>query len=111
MNYKLLDGIQFIKLEGSVLQSESVRIDRYFSEILASDSKNVIVDLTEANHISSAVLGQLVFIRKKLQKESGDIKLIITDEDLQELFDLTVLNKVFEIFQSTDRAIESYKLS
>ena len=109
MIYKLLDGIQIIKLEGSVLQSESIRIERYFSEIFASNFKNVVIDLTEAKHISSAVLGQMVFIKKKLVSQSGDIKLIITDDDILELFDLTMLNKVFQIFETHEQAIESYK--
>ena len=108
MEYKLLNGIQFIKMEGSILQSDSQRLERYFAQILSSDSKNVIIDLTEANHISSSVLGQMVFIKNKLKPHSGDLKIVVIDEDLLELFDLTMLNKVFEIYSSIEEAIDSY---
>jgi anti-sigma B factor antagonist len=108
MEYKLIEGIQLIKMEGSVLQSDSGRLDRYFSQIFSSDSKNVVIDLTDANHISSSVLGQIVFLKNKLKALSGDIRLVITDDDLLELFDLTMLNKVFEIYPNVDAAFDSY---
>lgn len=110
MEFKLIEGIQVIKMDGSVLQSDSGRLDRYFSQIFSSESKNVVIDLTDANHISSSVLGQIVFLKNKLKALSGDIRLVITDDDLLELFDLTMLNKVFEIFPTTEEAFKSYQV-
>lgn len=108
MEFKTLDKIHLIKLEGSVLQSDSQRIERYFFEIFSSENKNVIIDLSEANHISSSVLGQIVFMKNKLKHKSGDLKLVATDEDLLELFELTMLNKVFQIYSDLETAIESF---
>ena len=110
MEFKLIEGIQVIKMDGSVLQSDSGRLDRYFSQIFSSESKNVVIDLTDANHISSSVLGQIVFLKNKLKALSGDIRLVITDDDLLELFDLTMLNKVFEIFPTPEAAFKSYQV-
>lgn len=109
MEYKLVEGIQLIKMDGSILQSDSGRLDRYFSQIFSSESRKVVIDLTDANHISSSVLGQIVFLKNKLKALSGDIRLVITDDDLLELFDLTMLNKVFEIFPDIDAAFRSYQ--
>ncbi len=108
MEYKTLDKVHLIKLFGSVLQSDSGRIERYFTEIFSSENKNVIIDLSEANHISSSVLGQIVYMKNKLKPKNGDLRLVVFDEDLLELFELTMLNKVFQIFSSLDEAIDSY---
>ncbi|MEM7184246.1 MAG: STAS domain-containing protein [Spirochaetota bacterium] len=102
------NDINVFKLEGSILQDESEKLDLYFSELIESQENKIIVDMTDANHICSMVLGQMVFYKKKLNSNHGDIKLVIIDEDLLELFDITLLNRVFEIFSNLDEAVSAF---
>ena len=103
------NDINVFKLEGSILQDESEKLDLYFSELIESQENRIIVDMTDANHICSMVLGQMVFYKKKLNSNHGDIKLVIIDEDLLELFDITLLNRVFEIFSNVDEAVKAFQ--
>ncbi|MCB1157446.1 MAG: STAS domain-containing protein [Leptospiraceae bacterium] len=103
------NNIHVFRLEGSILQDEGEKLDLYFSELLGHAENQIVVDMTEANHICSMVLGQLVFYKKKVNALGGDIKLIITDEDLLELFDITLLNRVFEIYSNMDEAQSSFE--
>jgi len=54
-------------------------------------------------------LGILVSYKKKFTENSGNIKIVITDEDLLELFEITMLDKIFEIFQDLKSAEDAYK--
>jgi anti-sigma B factor antagonist len=103
------NNTHLFKLEGSILQTESEKLDLYFSELLETDETRIIIDMTEANHICSMVLGQIVYYKKKLSSIQGDIKLVIVDEDLLELFDITLLNRVFEIYSDVNDAYRSFE--
>lgn len=103
------NDINVFKLEGSILQDESEKLDLYFSDLIENQENRIIVDMTDANHICSMVLGQMVFYKKKLNSQQGDIKLVIIDEDLLELFDITLLNRVFEIYSNLEEALYAFQ--
>ncbi|MCB1193306.1 MAG: STAS domain-containing protein [Leptospiraceae bacterium] len=103
------ENIQILKLTGSVLQSEAEKFETFFKNSIEKKNTNIVVDLTEANHICSSILGQLVFYKNSVKSTSGDIKLVIVDEDLLELFEITLLNKVFHIYNNLEYAIRTYQ--
>ncbi len=98
-----------LKLTGSILESNIKDLNVKFEKMLAHSQKNVVVDFTEVNHICSMALGILVSYKKKFTENSGNIKIVITDEDLLELFEITMLDKIFEIFQDLKSAEDAYK--
>ena len=56
--------------------------------------------MINVKHICSSALGALVAIKRKIKDNEGDIKLVIVNENLLRLFQTTMLDKVFEIFDS-----------
>lgn len=102
------NNIHLFKLEGSILQSESEKLDLYFSELIDSYENKIIIDMTETTHVCSMVLGQIVYYKKKINANNGDIKLVIVDEDLLELFDITLLNRIFEIYSDVEEAYSAF---
>ncbi len=58
---------------------------------------NFIIDFSECNFIDSTGLGALVSIYKKCAEHSGNVKLISLKEEVKKLFELTRLDRVFEI--------------
>ncbi|MBE7411285.1 MAG: STAS domain-containing protein [Leptospiraceae bacterium] len=97
------------KLSGSILESNIKEIDSSLDALFAKSQKNIIVDLTDVNHICSMGLGILVAYKKKFNESSGDIKLIIYDDDLLELFEITMLDKIFNIYKDLESAERTYK--
>lgn len=72
--------------------------------------KKIILDLTKVHHICSTALGIFVATKRKLKPMNGDIKVIVVDEDLIQLFEITMLDKVFEIFPDLSAAMEGFQL-
>jgi len=60
------------------------------------------------DHLSSAALGALITIHNKLKARGGVLKLANIDPQIYEVFVITKLNKLFEIHESLDAAVESF---
>jgi len=59
-------------------------------------------------HICSSALGVLVAIKRKMKDKEGDIKMVVIDENLLKLFQTTMLDRVFEIFESQRECLNAF---
>ena len=58
---------------------------------------SVAVDFTLVNYLSSAALGKLITMNKRLKEKGCNLKLINMGENVIEIFEITRLNKFFVI--------------
>lgn len=103
--------INILTLKGSILQEDADQLEELLEKVSASESKNLIVDMIDVTHISSIAVGCLVQYKKRHADSNFDIKLVATDDDLLQLFEITMLDKVFSIFYSMDEAMQSFAVS
>ena len=94
------EDIHILNLHGSILQSESEVIRKYLENYLSSQNYKIVVNLLETNHICSSALGHIVYMKNKFNKVGGDIRVVVNDEDLLELFEITTLDQVFMLFDN-----------
>ena len=95
VDYTLLDG-QGIKMAGESILQESL------------DSPRIIFDLSVVEYLSSAVLGELVALYKKIRKLDGKILLCSVKDSIEEIFRVTKMNELFEIFPAREEAHSSF---
>ncbi|OOM80294.1 anti-sigma-B factor antagonist [Clostridium puniceum] len=67
------------------------------NKLMEDRNKNFIFNFSECNFIDSTGLGALVSIYKKCVEKGGSIKLKALNPEVEKLFKLTRLDKVFEI--------------
>jgi len=67
------------------------------NKLIEEGNKNFIFNFSQCNFIDSTGLGALVSIYKKCIEKGGNIKLKSLNPDVEKLFKLTRLDKVFEI--------------
>ena len=67
------------------------------NKLIEEGQKNFIFNFSECDFIDSTGLGALVSIYKKCAENGGSIKLKSLKPDVEKLFKLTRLDKVFEI--------------
>jgi anti-sigma B factor antagonist len=68
---------------------------------------NLILNFSNVQFLSSAVLGLLMRISKKVYERGGQLKLCNISPRIYEIFKITRLNQIFDIHEDVDRAIES----
>ena len=68
---------------------------------------NLVVDFSNVEFLSSAVLGLLIRISKKVYESSGQLKLCGINSQILKVFKIKRLERVFDIHKDRDKALES----
>ena len=69
----------------------------------------LLIDFSNVEYLSSAVLGKLVAIHKKVQEGKGHMKLAAIKPSIREVFKITKLDKVFDIADTHEAAMNGFK--
>ena len=68
---------------------------------------NIVVDMSSVDFLDSTGLGVLVEGLKRVKTRDGNLTIVVTQEKILKIFDITGLNKVFPIHDSIDQATTS----
>lgn len=73
--------------------------------LVADGNVRLIVDLSPVDFIDSTGLGVLVGTLKRVREADGELALIIPQDRILKLFDITGLSKIFAIHSSLNGAL------
>ena len=65
----------------------------------------VVINFERVKFLSSAVLGKLISLHKRLGKEKGRLALCCINKDVRQVFKITRLDKLIPIFDSEESAL------
>lgn len=71
------------------------------------DKINLILDFGNVRFLSSAVLGLLIRVSKKVYEKDGKLRLCNINSKIYEIFRITRLTKVFDICKDLDESLET----
>jgi len=76
------------------------------SVIEQAERINLILDFGNVQFLSSAVLGLLIRISKRIYEHGGQLKLCNINPKIYEIFKITRLTKTFDIYKDVESAVE-----
>jgi anti-sigma B factor antagonist len=76
------------------------------SVIEQAERINLILDFGNVRFLSSAVLGLLIRISKRIYERDGQLGLCNINPKIYEIFKITRLTKTFDIYNSVESAME-----
>ena len=68
----------------------------------------VLLCFENVEHLSSAALGMLITLNKKVSEHGGKLKLSDITPQIYEVFKITRLNKLFDIHGTAEQALASF---
>ena len=74
-----------------------------------SASPKLLISFEKVEHLSSAALGTLIHVNNKIRAKGGQLRLAHIDANIYEVFVITKLNKLFQIFDTEQQARQSFK--
>ena len=85
--------------EERIVDEEQIReLHESFNAVIKkNEDKKMILNFVNVKFMTSAFLGLLVRIHKKLCEQGGRLRLSNLDSNLRKVFEITQLTKVFEI--------------
>ena len=99
--------VVIVNLQRATLNDANELKKTLFQEI-ESGRKKIIVDLSECEFIDSTYLGALVISLKKITELRGDLRLVVFQPAVINMFQLTRMNQIFEFFETKEEAINSF---
>jgi anti-sigma B factor antagonist len=70
--------------------------------------KQLLLNFRNVEYMSSAVLGMLVTLNKKIQASGGKLVLCNIDPQIREVFEITKLDKLFVIRGEEQEALQAF---
>ena len=97
-----------IVLEGSLEVGKQEKLKEDLLKQISSPSRRAVLDLTAVDFIDSACLGALIAVTRRLREQGGDIKISGLSAEVKSIFQITRLDRVFEVFWKKEEAVSSY---
>ena len=94
-NYNLEKNCWEIIIKGEIDIYNSERIKDYISNIIQEKSSDLYIDCNELDYIDSTGLGALVAIVKKVKQYNGNVYILNLKQNVEKVFRITNLDKVF----------------
>jgi anti-sigma B factor antagonist len=94
-----------IDLEGEVDVYTAPQLKQQIIAMLDSGIYHVIVNLSNVEYLDSTALGVLIGGLKRLREKNGTLDLICPNPRIKRIFEITGLDKIFDIFNSEQDAL------
>ena len=102
--------VTILDMDGKVTIGEgSVALRTAIRRLLEESKKKILLNLARVGYIDSSGIGELVSSYTAINKESGQLKLLNLTQKLQDLLTITKLLTVFDVYESEEEALASYK--
>ena len=82
--------------------------DQLYSLVEDEGHKQLLLNFGNVQYLSSAALGKLINLKKKVGAVKGKLKLCCIHPDLLEVFRITRLDQVFEIHDDQQAALATF---
>jgi anti-anti-sigma factor len=74
-------------------------------ELVEAGTTHIVVDLTKATFVDSMMLGVLLRCSKRIGSTGGRLRLVIGSSEIRRLFEITLLDRVFDIDADCESAV------
>lgn len=79
-----------------------------FSLVEQDNRKAILLDFSTVEFLSSAALGKLITLDRKVKTHKGRLKMCCIRPEIYEVFQITKLNKVFDIRKDQAEAMSAF---
>ena len=83
--------------------------EQLFERVGRSPDPKFVLDFAKVAHMSSSALGMLITLHKRIREKGGQLRLCGIQPAILEVFTITRLSEIFQIFQTPEQALESLK--
>ena len=107
---KELDGIMILTLKGKFIGTEETEeLDAHIKSVLDRDMNRIVLNMKNLARISSLGIGGIMRAVTVVRDAGGDLRLAGLDENIKNIFSITKLIGVIQIFDQIDQAAASFE--
>jgi anti-sigma B factor antagonist len=107
-----VDGVTVVRfVDRKILDEGNIHEmgQELFSLVEEDGKKKVLLNFSQVDFLSSAALGKLITLDKKMKIHNGKLRLSNIRPEIYEVFAITRLNKLFDIRDDEAAALAAFK--
>jgi anti-sigma B factor antagonist len=102
-------GIGLIEMKGSLVGGdETDKLRQAVAGFIEREYQKLVIDLSDVEYVNSTGIGVLVAAHTSYSRKGWHIKLCGINKNIKNIFVITKLTLVFEVFDSREEAITSF---
>lgn len=105
---KKMDGVVILEIEGEIDLNSSPIMRKKFEELIKNNVIKVIVNFQQVNYIDSSGLATIIEMLQRLKKVQGELRLTNMSEKIKNLFEITKIDKLFQMYPNEQEALKSF---
>jgi anti-sigma B factor antagonist len=87
---------------------ETEELEKTIKSLSEGGNKSLVINLAETQHLNSTALGVLISAHWSYVRRGGQIKLCSVDKRIENIFVITKLSLVFDVYPNEEAAIASF---
>ena len=87
---------------------ETDDLERSIKTLIEAGNKHLVINLGETQHLNSTALGVLISAHSNYVRRGGQMKLCSVDKRIENIFVITKLSLVFDVYPTEEQAIASF---
>ena len=97
-------------VDKKILDEQNIQIigEQLFSLVDELGRRKLILNFSNVEYLSSAALGKFITLNKKVNAAGGRLVLCNIDPQIYEVFEITKLNKLFNIQKEEQAALQAF---
>ena len=97
-------------IDKKILDENNIQVigNQLFGLVDEERRTKIILDFSNVEYLSSAALGKLITMEKKVKSAKGKLRLCCIRPEIYEVFAITKLNRLFKICEDQERALEGF---
>lgn len=103
------NGVSIMQLKGRLDLASGSALKEQVKNLFDKEFNSIHLNLTDVDFINSSGLGALVSVMKETRLRKGRLTLSNLASYVQEIFEITQLSHIFEIFATEHEALNSYQ--
>ncbi len=111
LSTETIDGVTVVSfVDTKIVTEENIQEvgDQLYQLVDVEGKKQLLLNFGNVQYLSSAALGKLINLKKKVGVVKGKLKLCCIHPDLLEVFRITRLDQVFEIYAEEQAALDKF---
>jgi anti-sigma B factor antagonist len=100
------DAACVVVVRGDADLYAAANVERELLRLVDEGKRSIVVDLTDATFIDSTMLRVLLNVSKRLRPGGGELLIVCDEQNIRKIFEITLLDRVFTIFETRDAALE-----
>ena len=109
MKQRMVETVAIITPKGYLSGGdETDELERAIKTLADGGNKHLIINLSETQHLNSTALGVLISAHSSYVRRGGQMKLCAVDKRIENIFVITKLSLVFDVYDDAEKALASF---